>query len=189
MKRFKKGGSDAQEAEHSKETLTERVLNRFKNIKIVAGVIVGASLIGWLGTLTDAILKLRSALPSRATIATYDLRTEESAFQVARLVDDFFLRIIGSPENKAWYDLFRDDYRRIEAEMLQLQLRNNVRPLNSLSTSQVEDMIEMWKEIEQLHKKEGVLSPSFAKSKLEDCRAILSVIVAFEESKPKEKSQ
>src|SRR5207248_738617 len=80
-----------------KPALTERILTRFKNIRIVAYAIVAGTLLIGFSTLFEAVSKLLAAIPAaERNVATYDSKTEESAFQVARLIDDFSSRITDS---------------------------------------------------------------------------------------------
>ena len=69
--------------------LAERILNRLKNIRIVAYAIVLGTLLVGFTTLFEAFSKLIAAIPEKQrSVANYDLKTEESALQVARLIDE-----------------------------------------------------------------------------------------------------
>src|SRR2546423_9705181 len=81
--------------------LAERILNRLKNIRIVAYAIVLGTLLVGFTTLFEAFSKLIAAIPEKQrSVANYDLKTEESALQVARLIDDFFSRLAEPPPIK-----------------------------------------------------------------------------------------
>jgi hypothetical protein len=166
-------------------TFTERVLTRFKNTKIVAyAILIGTVLIG-LSKLVESTSKLLTAIPLDQTISSYDARTEESLFEVAKLIDDFLSRLIDSQPNQMSFDSCHEDYRKIEVELRQLQLRNNVRPLNSISTQMVGLLMKMWGDVKDLHQKERYLNPTFVQEKQRQLTEAFTQILELEKAKPK----
>jgi hypothetical protein len=168
-----------------KPALAEQILNRFKNIRIVAYAIVAGTLLVAFTTLFETVSKLRALIPVERNVANYDSKTEESAFQVARLIDDFFSRVTDSTANQSSFEVFREDYRRIEIEIRQLQLRNSARPLNRISEAQSALLLGMWQGLKIHHQEDGTLSPKFATEKHEQLTEVISRILEWEEEKPK----
>ena len=125
--------------------------------------------------------------PSEHAIATSDSRTKESAFLVAKLIDDFLIRLANAPADRRSFDMFRDDYRKVEVELRQLKLRNATRPLNSISTAQVEIMFRMWHRFKEHHQKKDNVSPVFIQEWQKQVADGLSQILELEERKPKAK--
>jgi hypothetical protein len=170
---------------NAESTLTERILRRFQNTRIIAyAILVGTILIG-LSKLFEAVSTMLAAIPARTEIASFDSRTEESAFQAARLIDDFFSRLVDSPANQSSFDSFREDYRKIEIELRQLKLRNSVRPLNNISTQEVAILTKMWHDLKEHHQKQGYLGSTFVELKQEQLTEAFSIILELEESKPR----
>jgi hypothetical protein len=120
------------------------------------------------------------------TIATFDSQTKESIIIVAKLIDDFLVRLADAPPDQRSFDMFRDDYRKIEVELRQLKLRTAARPLNSISTAQVEIIFRMWGRFKELHQKKGNISPVFVQEYNKLVTKGLSEILELEEHKPKD---
>jgi hypothetical protein len=167
----------------SKVTLAEKLKARLQNTKIIAYAIVIGSIIIGLSRFLEVSTRLLSAVIP-ANIASYDSRTEESAFQVARAIDDFVIRLGESPEDQRTFDHFRDDFRKIEVELRQLELRNALRPLNDNSSKMVAILSERWDRFKQHSQQEGKLNVVFVQDVHKQVREMLGMILLVEESKP-----
>jgi hypothetical protein len=166
----------------SKGTLVEKIKARLQNTKIIAyAIVIGSIIIGFSRFLEVSVRVLSAVIP--ANVASYDSRTEESAFQVVRAVDDFVIRLRESPEDQRTVDRFRDDFRRIEIELRQLELRNMLRPLNKHSSQMVAILSESWDRLKQHLEQEGKLNLVFVQLVHKQLRETLGMILLVEESK------
>jgi hypothetical protein len=159
---------------------------QFLTAKFRIGVSILA--VGILWGILIAYPKLAATILGRHAIATFDSRTKESAFLVAKLIDDFSIRLANAPADRRSFDMFRDDYRKVEVELRQLKLRNATRPLNSISTAQVEIMFRMWHRFKEQHQTKDNVSPEFIQEWQKQVTYGLSQILELEERKPKAKT-
>jgi hypothetical protein len=163
-------------------TAAEKLLNRLKNNRWIAGVIVLGVIIIAASNLGQAISKLAVMLPSKQRKAEFDAYNREKVLEVAKDIDDFFSRAIAADTDRIPFPSMPEELRKISVELRDLELRDSVRPLNTVSTKQIQIVRENWDRTIELFRKEKTPSPTFLEKKREQEREMFSTILAFAEN-------
>lgn len=132
--------------------------NRFVSILIVVGVVL-SSLLAFAKGLEEAGKLFGKAFAQSSLIAQYDNQTKEALLAVAREVDLFFLTIESKNEPPHFKEV-APEFMEIKADLRSLLMRNQVRPLNSISARQTKLLIEQWSYVEKLLKLPERSSPA-----------------------------
>lgn len=96
-------------------------------------------------------------------VADYDAAAKAEILRVAKEVDLFWGRLLDTPEDKRQYTNFKDDYNRIESDLRNLVMRNEIRPLNKLSTKQSQIALDLWLDDKTTHKQKDTISDFIVK--------------------------
>jgi|WetSurMetagenome_2_1015567.scaffolds.fasta_scaffold377684_2 hypothetical protein len=124
--------------------------SRCLNIRRCTGVLLIVAL--------QVFLMCLSAGCSIRLVSGYDAATEEEIFKCAKMIDQFYGKLIETDANKRQYAAFADQYVTIETELRSLVLRNKVRSLNEDSTLIAENILKLWVEYRDLHKEKNAYS-------------------------------
>jgi hypothetical protein len=110
-----------------------------------------------------AVLMLLMSGCSFRLVSGYDAATEEEIFKCAKMVDQFYGKLLETDENKLQYAAFADQYISIETELRSLVLRNKVRSLNEDSTLIAENILKLWVKYRDIHKEKNMYSDGNAR--------------------------
>lgn len=95
-------------------------------------------------------------------VADYDAEVKAEILRIAKEVDLFWGRLLDTPADQRQYAKFKDDYNRIEADLRNLRMRNEIRPLNRLSTEQSQIALDLWLDDKTSHKQNNTISDFIA---------------------------
>ncbi len=109
------------------------------------------------------VLMLLMSSCSFRLVAGYDAATEEEIFKCAKMVDQYYGKLLETDENKRQYAAFADRYISIETELRSLVLRNKVRSLNEDSTLIAENILKLWLRYKDIHKEKNTYSDGNAR--------------------------
>ncbi|PPC76966.1 hypothetical protein C4K68_12690 [Pokkaliibacter plantistimulans] len=132
--------------------------NRFISVLIVVGIVL-SSLLAFAKGLEEAGKLFGKAFGHGSEVAQYDAQTKEALLASAREVDLFFLTIESKNEPPSFSEV-APEFIKIKADLRSLLMRNQVRPLNSISTQQTKLLIEQWSNVEKLLKLPERSSPA-----------------------------
>ncbi len=109
----------------------------------------------WLRSLgPPSLLLLTLAAPAcLRLIAPYDEQTQQAIFSAARAVDQLYGELLETDPGKRRYAKFSERYVQIDTELRALVLRNEVRPLNQDSTDIARDILKLWEEKKEQHRR------------------------------------
>ena len=96
-------------------------------------------------------------------ISPFDLNTQEAIFSSAKLIDQFYGKILEKREKKRRYSGFYNKYVKIEAELKSLAFRNKIRSFNEDSSRISNEILNLWKKVKDNHKKKNKYSTGSAK--------------------------
>lgn len=134
----------------SDDTRVDVLLNRIKNDRYLSLLLVLGiaflAIVSVANGLQQAGSILGKALSTASTTAQYDAATAEALIAVAHDVDVFVLRIESAGGRTRFADV-DSAYIAIEASLRSVRLRNQVRPLNEISTRQVDLMLQNWEAV------------------------------------------
>lgn len=91
-------------------------------------------------------------------VADYDSKTEDAIFEAAKRVDQFYGKLLDTPETERQYKVFADQYSSIEADLSSLVLRNKVRQYNEDSTEIADKILAFWQKYRGVHKERDTYS-------------------------------
>jgi hypothetical protein len=91
-------------------------------------------------------------------VADYDSKTEDAIFEAAKRVDQFYGKLLDTPETERQYKAFADQYSSIEADLSSLVLRNKVRQYNEDSTEIADKILAFWQKYRGVHKERDTYS-------------------------------
>jgi hypothetical protein len=116
-------------------------------------------------------------------IAPYDVDTQRSTFECAKLVDHFYGKLLETDDQNRQYAKFVDQYVAIEAELNALVLRNKVRKLNVDSTDIAEQILKFWQKYKARHKKDDTYSTGNAELERDRFARLFAYAVRAEDAK------
>lgn len=96
-------------------------------------------------------------------VADYDAEVKAEILRIAREVDLFWGRLLDTPSGERQYANFQADYNRIESDLRNLVMRNEIRPLNRLSTEQSQIALDLWIGDKSSHKENDTISDFIAR--------------------------
>lgn len=133
-----------------------------------------------------ALALLFALLASGCTVkyvAEYDAAIKDETVAIARKVDLFWGNLLDTPTDQRQYEKFKTLYNEIEADIRSLHMKNQIRPLNKLSTRQVRNALELWVEDKERHKREDGFSDFLAKRHRRQFVRVFTAIAKGEEVK------
>jgi hypothetical protein len=161
-------------------TAAEKLLDRLKNNRWIAWLIVLGVIIIAASHLGEAVSRLAAMLPTPR--AQFDAYNREKVLEVAKDIDDFFSRAIALNTDRIPFPSILDDLRKISVELRDLELRDSVRPLNRVSSEQIRIVRENWDGTIELFRKEKIPSSTYLEEKRKQERQMFSMILAFPEN-------
>jgi len=115
----------------------------------------------------------------------HDAEMTERILDVAGHVDTFWMDLLATPVDARHYAAFSEDYRWIEGVLVNLHLRQQVRPLNDAAVRQAEIALELWQEVREQHQAEDSFSDFEAGMSREQFRRVFVAMARGEESRAK----
>ncbi|MFP3873833.1 MAG: hypothetical protein ACLFV1_05205 [Thiohalophilus sp.] len=112
------------------------------------------------------LIVLLGAFASGCTIryvADYDAEVKDEILRIAKEVDRFWGKLLDTPSDQRAYARFGEDYSRIESDLRGLLMRNQIRPLNALSTKQSQIALDLWLDDRQAHRENDGMSDFIAR--------------------------
>ena len=116
-------------------------------------------------------------------VADYDSKTEDAIFEAAKRVDQFYGKLLETPEAERQYKVFADQYASIEADLSSLVLRNKVRQYNEDSTEIAEKIRSFWQKYRGLHKERDTYSTGNAELDCDRFRRLFAYLARAEGAK------
>jgi hypothetical protein len=116
-------------------------------------------------------------------VAEYDASVKEEIIQVAKKVDLFWGNLLDTPVSDRKYATFKNSYNEIETDIRGLLMKNEIRPLNKVSTQQVKILLDLWVEDKELHKTNNGFSDFEAKRHRTQFVRVFTAIAKGEEAK------
>lgn len=116
-------------------------------------------------------------------VADYDSKTEDAIFEAAKRVDQFYGKLLETPEASRPYEAFAEQYASIEADLSSLVLRNKVRQYNEDSTEIAKKILSFWQEYRGLHKERNTYSTGNAELDRDRFRRLFAYLARAEGAK------
>lgn len=116
-------------------------------------------------------------------VADYDAQMTDEILVVAKEINLFWDRLLETPATQRDYEQFREDYRRIESDLRNLVLRNEIRPMNELSTTQARNALALWQQDRELHRDNDGFSDFEARRHRDQFARIFVAMATGEEAK------
>lgn len=133
-------------------------------------------------TATSALCFLQAC--SLQLISEYDKKSLDQTEKIAEKVDYFFARLSYTPVMDRNYIDFAQSYLDIEVDLNSLNMRQKSRPLNELTTKQVDIVTKLWKESREQHKRKNTMSDFLIARHRRQFNQMFLAIIKGEESKP-----
>ena len=96
-------------------------------------------------------------------VAEYDASAKEEVIQIAKKVDLFWGNLLDTPTDARQYAVFKDQYNVIETDIRGMQIKNEIREMNEISTNQIKILLELWVEDRETHKADDTFTDFIAK--------------------------
>jgi hypothetical protein len=116
-------------------------------------------------------------------VADFDSKTEDAIFEAAKRVDQFYGKLLETPEAARSYEAFAEQYALIEADLSSLVLRNKVRQFNEDSTEIAEKILSFWQKYRGLHKERNAYSSGNAELDRDRFRRLFAYLARAEGAK------
>lgn len=116
-------------------------------------------------------------------VADYDASVKDETLQIAKKVDLFWGKLLDTPAAQRPYSQFQAQYTEIETDIRGLLMKNQVRPLNDISTKQVSNLLELWIEDRDMHKKDDNFSDFLAQRHRKQFVRVFTAIAKGEDAK------
>lgn len=116
-------------------------------------------------------------------VAEYDAAIKDETVAIAKKVDLFWGNLLDTPSDQRQYENFKILYNEIESDIRSLHMKNEIRPLNELSTKQVQNALELWIEDREMHKRENTFSDFLAKRHRQQFVRVFTAIAKGEDVK------
>ncbi len=116
-------------------------------------------------------------------ISPYDADTQRSTFECAKMVDQFYGKILETDAQNRQYTKFADQYTTIESELRSLVLRNKVRKLNEDSVNISQQILALWQKYKARHKTDDTYSTGNAELDRDRFARLFAYAVRAEDAK------
>ena len=148
------------------KTRFERIRARMENSLLLAWVLVTGVCVVGISSFVEAAAKLyantKIFLPIEQRRVEFDAKTHDQILVAAKQIDALLLKLSDTPPEKRQFEPFKSDYENVEVELDNLLLRSRTRPLNNnFTTHQVRLLLDHWRRLKELHRKQNALSDAF----------------------------
>ena len=116
-------------------------------------------------------------------VADYDASIKDETVEIAKKVDLFWGNLLETPANNRPYENFKTQYNEIETDIRGLLMKNQIRERNKPTIRQVENLLELWIEDRDIHKKENTFSDFLAKRHRKQFVRVFTAIAKGEKAK------
>lgn len=117
-------------------------------------------------------------------ISDFDLQSMQDMRRAAKMVDSFYIMLEEVPPEQRTYDNSKEAYAMIKAELNALKLSQEIRPLNELTTKQVQIAIDLWQEDISFHKKYDSMSDFVIGRHRSQFNRLFRAMIQGEQAKP-----
>lgn len=143
------------------QTKLDSAITWAKNAVGVWPVLLIAITVIGLAELVGAIGALRAEFRAHVPEDRYREEVKSSLISSSKMIDNLLLEMASVPDGQRIYAAFADEYRQIDVELRSLLLMNEVRPINEISSAQIEIFKKQWDKLQEYHRTKDSLSTFF----------------------------